>query len=264
MSAVFMRQTDFGDNNYLKAIFLLMHFQGVTAMLFSRFRKCALPAIAVCSLFSVSPANAAFVMMLDDPNDSAAATYIYDLGIGDFNPAAGAITFLGNIGSFVVNVVTGISKPLIGPSSLDLNSINVTGSSAGTLLVGLSDTNFINNYGSFLTSSGGTTNGSVDFNYLHSATNTEFSGNSFASYNFESLPTQLAFSSDIVTAGFNATPFSLSILAQITHSAGSQVTSFDAAVAATPSPVPLPAALWLFISALTSGYFIARKKISCK
>lgn len=239
-------------------------------MLFSRLKKCALPAITVYSLASVSPANAAFVMMLDDPNDSAAATYIYDLSIGDFNPAAGAITFLGNIGSFVVNVVTGISKPLIGPSRLDLNSINVTGNSAGTLLVGLSDTNFINNYGSFLTSSGGTTNGSVSFNYLYGATNTEFSGNSFASYNFVSLPTQLAFSSDVVTTSANVSPFSLSILAQITHSAGSQVTSFDAAAAgvaaaaAAPSPVPLPAALWLFISALTSGYFVARKKISRK
>ncbi len=231
-------------------------------MLFQRLKKIALPVLAVCSLVSVSPANASFVMMLDDPNDSAAATYIYDLGLGDYNPAAGAITFLGNIGSFVVNVVTGVSKPLIGPSKLDLNSINVTGSSAGTLLVGLTDTNFTSNLGGFLTSTGGTTNGSVSFNYLYGATNAEFSGNSFAAYNFASAPLQTAFSSDIVTAVANSTPFSLSVLAQITHTAGNQVTSFDASVA--PTPAPLPAALWLFVSALSSFYFFARKKISSK
>jgi hypothetical protein len=213
-------------------------------------------ALLPAGLLSIEAANASFVMMLDDPNDLTAATFIYDLGAGDLNPETGAITYVGGIGAFTVNVTTGVSKPLIGPSKLDLNSINVTGNAPGTLLVGLSDTDFYSTSQGLLASYGGTTQGSVSFNYLYSATNVAFGGSAFASDTFSATPTQLSFSRDIAATVGMSVPFSLSILAEINHTAASQVTSFDAAI----TPVPLPATVWLFASALFGGFFSTRKK----
>lgn len=225
-------------------------------------------AMFTVGMIGVQSAHASFVMMLDDPNDSNAASFITDLSASDFNPVTGAITYVGSIGAFIVNVVTGVSKPTIGPSQLDINSINVTGNTAGTLLVGISDTGFSNMPSGFLASYGGTTQGSVKFNYLYSATNTEFSGNSFASGTFNSTLSNVAFSNDISSTLSGVAPFSLSILAEITHTSAHQVTSFDASINPLvspssepgPSPVPLPAALWLFASALMGGAFTTRLK----
>ena len=51
---------------------------------------------------------------------------IKDLTGFDLNPAAGAVTYSGGIGGFLINVATGISSA----GTLTLNSVNVSG--AGT------------------------------------------------------------------------------------------------------------------------------------
>ena len=76
-------------------------------------------------------ADAAFVLTLDDPTTAGIDVIVSDdLGVGAFTTvgvttdadgtagAAGIITFLGTVGSFVVSVTTGFSKPLIGPPAL--------------------------------------------------------------------------------------------------------------------------------------------------
>jgi hypothetical protein len=69
-----------------------------------------------------------------------------DNGAGDWNPLAGAITYLGSINDFIINVTTGISKPAIGGvnnyAELDLNSVNVQFTGAGTLRITLEDTGY--------------------------------------------------------------------------------------------------------------------------
>ena len=69
-----------------------------------------------------------------------------DNGAGDWNPLAGAITYLGSINDFIINVTTGISKPVIGGvnnyAELDLNSVNVQVGRAGTLRITLEDTGY--------------------------------------------------------------------------------------------------------------------------
>lgn len=202
-----------------------------------------------------SQANAAFVMTLDDPNDAAPAITIFDGTGGDLNGVNGVITFSGVVGAFTVNVTTGISKPLIGPGQLDLNSINVSGS-AGTLLVAISDTDFTGNAPAYLASYGGTTQGSVNFSFLHDAANAAFGGNAFATDSFTASPGNYSYSNDILANVYGGAPFSLTILAQINHSGPNQVTSFDAAI----SPVPLPASLWLLGSALAGLAALRRKK----
>ena len=210
------------------------------------------------ALATAPASQAALVMSLDDPNDDEPATIIYDLSGDDLNGVEGVITFSGSVGAFNVNVTTGVSKPVIGPSKLDLNSIDVSGS-AGTLNVMISDTDFTELPASTLTASyGGTTHGDVDFTFLFDSNNTEFGGTEFASGQFQSSVGNHAFSDDLFSSVFfeEGNPFSLTIAAQIYHSDGGQVTSFDAVT--EPSPVPLPASVVLLGSAL-AGLFGFRK-----
>jgi len=69
-------------------------------------------------------------------------TLVTDNGVGDINPAVGVITFSGAVGAFSVNVTTGLSKPIVGPGVIDLNSVDVTTSGPGVLTIWLSDTDF--------------------------------------------------------------------------------------------------------------------------
>lgn len=211
----------------------------------SNLRK-GLPALALlASTLIAAPAQAAFVMTLDDPFDNFAAITIYDGTGSDLNGVNGVITYSGSVGAFMVNVTTGISKPVIGPAQLDLNSINVSGA-AGTLLVAISDTGFTGSYNNLGASYGGTTQGAVDLNFLQDSGNQEFGGSAFAGGNFISSAGNYAFSDDLVGTVTSGAPFSLSINTRITHDSAFEVTSFDAQI----TPVPLPATALLLGSAL--------------
>jgi hypothetical protein len=76
--------------------------------------------------------------------DGAAPTICYDNYGCDLNPVEGAVTFLGSMGAFQINVTTGLSKPVLNGSPLmDLASLNVQVSGgAHTLTIKLSDTGF--------------------------------------------------------------------------------------------------------------------------
>jgi len=102
---------------------------------------------ALVTLFvfgTVSPAQAVFVLAFDlDGNPlNGVAVEITDNGAGDLNSAVGAITFIGPVGAFGINVSTAISKPVIGPLQLDLNSVNVTTAGPGTITIIASDTGY--------------------------------------------------------------------------------------------------------------------------
>ncbi|RLU00674.1 hypothetical protein [Ketobacter sp.] len=191
-------------------------------------------------------ANAAFVMSLDDLSDAAGPTIIYDGSGSDFGGPLGVITYSGAIGSFNVNVTTGVSKPIVGPTTLDLNSINVTGASGGTLVVKITDTDFTGDYEALAAAFGGTTNGAIDIDFLYDLNNGEFTGTSFAGGSHVASTGNLSFSNDLWGTVLPGEPFSLSIVATIHHNNGGELTSFDATIA----PVPLPASALLFGSAL--------------
>lgn len=216
---------------------------------------------ALLSAFAVSPAaNAAFVMMLEDIDNGGSAV-IYDGTGNDLNGANGTITFSGVVGAFTINVTTGVSKPAIGPGRLDLNSINVSSGSGGTLVVRISDTDFSGPATlDYNAAYGGTTDQQVDFNFYHDSANAEFGGSSFASGGF------IATGSDNIAFGENlsgnvnaANPYSLTIEAIVTHGSGNLATSFNAGVA-PGTEVPVPAAAWLFGSALLALGWKHRKK----
>jgi hypothetical protein len=228
-----------------------------------RFVKQILPACAAA--FLISNAEAAFVLTLDDISttgtdvivaDESAAGVTTGSGLltttADLFAGPGTVTFAGTVGGFSVNVTTGISKPVIGPGRIDLNSVNVSGT-AGTLRIGLTDTDYSGNPTEYLASFGGTTNGSVDLDYWFDGDNQEFGGVSVIDPAIV-LPPSFSGSDSAVLSP--AGPYSLSIFAEITHTSAGQVSSFDAEF----SPVPLPAAAWLFAGALGMLGFAGRRK----
>jgi len=107
-----------------------------------------LGAFVSLSFFS-SPVSATMRLRIEDLVNGVGAI-ITDNGPGDSNPLVGALEFSSGgsgLGSFLVNVTTGVSKPMIGGVSdlgqIDLNSVNVLTSGAGTLRLTLEDTGYL-------------------------------------------------------------------------------------------------------------------------
>ena len=232
-------------------------------------RFAALAAGIGISISTANVAQASFVLFITDVStanidvivsdgqgigfmtDSGLVTTVADSGIGE----DGVISFNGSVGNFLVNVVTGVSDPLIGPGDIDLNSINVSGAS-GALRIGLTDTGYAGAAPAYTANFGGTTSttGSiVDFDFFQDPGNNEFGGISF----FDPLPVSGGAFSGSGTGGIGAgSPYSLTIIADVIHTDAGQISSFDAHLV----PVPVPPAVWLFGSGLLGLIGIARHK----
>lgn len=219
------------------------------------FKQSGVALVGLALAFVSANANAAFVLTLDDLgtagidviiSDEQGAGFSTTVGattdVDSFN-GAGVLTYVGAAGGFSVNVTTGVSKPIAGQGVLDLNSLNVSGGS-GTLRIGLTDTGFVDGVNQYQTHLGGTTDGSVDFNFLFDAANAEFGGSAF--YDPAAF-TAGAFSAS-QAAAVSGSPYSLTIFAEITHSAAAEITSFDAEL--SPVVIPLPGTAWLFVGGI--------------
>jgi hypothetical protein len=222
------------------------------------FKKLAASSLLVMSVLSCQSANAAFVMTLDDLNDSAAATVISDTSGFDLNSLLGAITYSGTVGVFTVNISTAVSKPLTSSPLLSLNSINVNGSAPGNLRISITDTDYVGPVDGLLGKATKiTSNTDLNVNFLVDSNNAEFSGSSFGAIN-----NVRPFSWNTAESGYlgYTGPYSLSIIADIFHSQPSSVSNFGAEISAFNVAVPLPGALLLFLSSLGGLLAFARKK----
>src|SRR5271169_653075 len=102
-------------------------------------------AIVLCTVcvVRVHAVQATSILELSS-NNGATWTKITDGGAHDFNPEAGAITFVGSIGTWKINVTTGLTKPAVGSVTLpvmDLNTVD-TSTGKGTLLIKFIDYGF--------------------------------------------------------------------------------------------------------------------------
>lgn len=184
---------------------------------------------------------------------------ISDNDSNDLNNLEGAVVYNGTLGDFLVNVTTGLTKPIIGSSDLpklDLNSVNVSGG-AGTLVISWTDTDFTlpDIYPGFLTELGGTTDGTVEVKAYLDESNNPF-GEGILLSDLGPFGSGAFSGSDSVVIDPDE-PFSLTIVATIIHTGAGQSTSFDASV----SPVPEPATMLLVGTGLIGLAGLGRKKL---
>ena len=218
-------------------------------------------------MMAASSANAAFIMTLDDTSTAGIDAIIQDdtlAGVlsgaglttdGDTTSTAGVVTYNGGFGSFIVNVTTGVSKPVLNaPGTIfDLNSINVSGGT-GTLVIGLTDTDFLRgSAGSLNFAIGGTTDGTVSASAYMDSANTEF-GTGTLLGSMSASNSAFSYTSGVTTVG--ADPYSLTIYATVTHQNAGDISSFDASV------VPEPSMLALMSLGLVGLGFAGRRKLN--
>ena len=224
---------------------------------------CAGAAVVVVALCTPSPAEAAFKLQLCSAV-AGSCVEIEDQEAGvDSNGNVGAITWIGSIGNFTINVSTGLSKPVF-PSSaslsrMDLNSVN-TSTGADELLIFLTDTDFAGSLpGALRGEVGGTTNGTVDFAACKDPGNTEYSTECQETEPTIFLgPFEDGAFSDAATEPHGALgPYSMTLIAHIVHGSGVQSTSFDFEV----SNIAEPATLALFgLGLIGVGTKIVRRR----
>ena len=215
------------------------------------FRK-SIIIYAVASLFlitgALTQAHALSIMI----SSGGSSTTITDGGAGDLDAAAGVVSWGGTVGSFTSTFTIGSSKPAQGSvnnPSMHLNSFALTslqgqGSFPATVTVKITDTNFTTplslGVNGFVTSLGGFSSPGAtvtSFNSYLDNSNTAFgTGTLLSSLGSHSG----AFSSSGVSNVLpTSSPFSVTMVGTITHTAAGQSTSIDAGVNTVPEPSSL-------------------------
>jgi hypothetical protein len=220
-------------------------------------------------LLAATPSEAGFKLVLTD-NLGNTSGVISDGGGGDSNPVVGAITWIGAVGNFTVNVTTGISKPVFPntptEAKMDLNSVNVAIAGPGTLTIEVTDTDFslLPNPQYVLSHAfGGTiagTGSSATFESFVNASNAEFDTSGAVSITSGPFG-PVAFSDTQSKVFSGSSPFSVTQRMTISFGSGGGSYSGDGA---TTVFTPAPAALVLLASGmpvLGLGYWVRRKKM---
>ena len=183
---------------------------------------------------------------------------ITDNGAGDVNPSVGAITFIGSVGAFnALNVSTGVSKPILGSAAnpfMDLNSVNISSSGGGTLVIDHFDDGFTG-LTNFSMAIGGVAGlGGAGGALTYSAFFNQGAGNVL----IDTLgPFSGAFSGTGGGGPTTLTPYSLTQRVTIVHGAGTVGTSFNATL------IPEPATLALFgLGLIGVGFATSRRRLN--
>ncbi|MGF1540389.1 MAG: hypothetical protein ACFCU5_08050 [Pleurocapsa sp.] len=242
-------------------------------MVFNLLNKTAkiafIPATLLGLLTLTDAANAAGLRFGLD-NGSGGIDWVKTVMDGDANDIAtlpGVVAYNNSIGSFLVNVATGISKPLLGSDKLahiDLNSVNVSGA-AGDLYIAFSDTDFVGTFKNTTYKSliGGTTNGTVTAKTFLDNSNTLF-GEGIELANFGTF-SKGAFSNEISGLVNTDSPYSLTSIVKVSHTGAYKVSSFDLEVQqqqSVPEPASAAALLALGLVGAATGANKAVKRNS--
>lgn len=177
--------------------------------------------LAATFLFVSASANALMIEISESADFSGFVVVAND------DDDDGAVTIVTSLGTWLLNVVTGVSAPLIGDeysNQLDLNSINVSGG-AGTLYIRLTDTGYTGGDSPYGVYYGGTSTGTAGFQSYADGTNTPFGQGILLG---DTGPNSGAFSGT-GTGGISlpGDPYSMSIYGTITHDDPGGITSFD-------------------------------------
>lgn len=163
-----------------------------------------------------------------------ATVFVEDNGPGDLEAATGFIRFDnggGSMGIFEIIAQTGLSKPIIGPGKIQLGNVSIS-SGAGTLTVALSDTGFAEpELNRVDLQVGGTTDGTVSVvGYADDTPTVPAGGPAFGTkYSSGSVVGMTgAFDGSSSSVLFDGgSPYSLTLVATITHTGPRQITTFS-------------------------------------
>jgi len=206
------------------------HRQGFTAL-----------AITVLVFGVSADAHASLSLRLTDSLTGDSVT-ITDGGAGDIVPGAGVIAYAGDVGAFTINVTTGSSKPVIGSPShpkLGITSLNVTGLSASTLTIELTDTDFgpsssPTGFKNTINSASANTQ-SISYSSYIDNTNAAFGmGTEITSLGSASGEFNLSGVGTVATGG----SYSITMVLSLTQSAYG-ASQFDASLSALPEPASM-------------------------
>lgn len=207
---------------------------------------------AAAALLAVQSATAVPTLIISDNNGNT-TTLIGDNGAGDANPAVGAITFIGSVGNWTINVTTGLASPP-GPGhspsqpSIDLNSVNqFAGGAGGTLTIVFTADNLGPISGILNHKTGGTQTGLTSAQFIAGVNGTDVTHQTVTTSPFG------VSQSGAVSTGTGAT---ISITAVLTAGRGPALTSFDSEVTVPDAGMTLA----LLGSGLTGLAFFARRK----
>ncbi|HEX2228846.1 MAG TPA: PEP-CTERM sorting domain-containing protein [Candidatus Binatia bacterium] len=159
----------------------------------------------------------------------------------------GFVYYVGALGEWIINVTTGVTGTF-GAPVIDLNSINVTSDNPGNLSISLSQNNYTAPLdGSFLLSLGGVTGGTTSFSAYLDTNNTLF-GTSYLLGTFG--PLSGAFSGLLSSPATSPGPYSLTLVANISHPQTSSVWSIVGTSFNFEAKLPEPASIILLGSGL--------------
>ncbi len=186
---------------------------------------------AVLLMTSVSTASA---IMLRLSSGVDTVTCAGDVGcFGNANQATYLSLVGGNVGNFEINQITGLVGGTTSAPLIDLSALATTSTGPGTLTVELTAGGFTGGIvQGFNFGLSGTNAQNVVIDFYADATNADFGmGTLLGSLNGEGT------FSTVGGAPFaSATPYSLTMIATITHDANNTVTSTDAQINAVPEP----------------------------
>ncbi len=215
------------------------------------FRKSIICALGSLFLITgaLTQAHALSIMI----SSGGSSTTITDGGAGDLDAVAGVVAWSGAVGSFTSTFTIGSSKPAQGSAnnpSMHLNSFVLTslqgqGSFPATITVKITDTNFTTplslGINGFLTGIGGFSSPGAtvtSFNSYLDNSNAAFGTGTLLS-SLGPLSGQGFSNSGVSNILPTSSPFSMTMIGTITHTAAGQSTSIDAGINTVPEPSSL-------------------------
>lgn len=217
-------------------------------------------AAAVALLCTVNSAHAALQMRIT--STAGGTVTIDDNMAGDSNGAIGAITFIGGVSGYTLQVNTGVTKPIIGSAAnpeMDLNYV-VTKTTAGaeTLTIEFSDQGFTTSPTALSIIYSATSNGATQTGLAGTGLNDALYNTSDASTTIGPFAAPGGFGTSVLGVPLDpAIPYSLSLVVTVASTGPSQ-SSGDLQLTGVPEPASL--AVWSVLGLAGLGYGGWRRK----